>query len=495
MSKEKKLIVDNEIETNEVYYEITGLILVLISVIIIVDVGIISHLLKLVSKFLIGDWYFVIAILLMTYGVNLIIKKEQASLKSNRFLGFYIMILAFMMFTHTTVFMYINNSYNNNLTGTWFYYVDLINNYNDQIVAGGGIIGGVLYISIFNILGMFGIYAINLLLIIIGLVFITNSTVYGMYYTVKDRLIRFYNYLKSRYNNFMKREILTNQFNKGSIFKSNSLLKKQSRINKKLLDEVLKYLYSNGVLVNIEKINTSFYLSEYIITILEGNINDKHISSINKLIPTSSKISVNNDQLSILLINNNELDYSKSALSMKSNKKIISIGLGITNLSVDLKLTNFRSLVFNITNHSDLQIYNVYVDYIVNIKKKNVHVYTDSGIVYEDNEAYINDADQFSKLIDSILMNLSKNKTNFEHILILNNTKRLKENIQSKINLIINSHLLIGISVIILNYTNTNKELKLPDNNITVSPILFDNKHSIKYSYIEKNENKIIVQV
>ncbi len=495
MSKEKKLIVDKEEDTKEVYYEIIGLVLILVSVIIIVDVGIVSHLLKLISKFLIGDWYFIIAILLMTYGVNLIIKKEKASLKSNRYIGVYIVLLAFMMFTHTTVFVYINNSHDNNLSGTWLYYVNLINNYNDEIIAGGGIIGGLAYVSIFNILGMFGIFSINLLLIIIGLVFITNSTLYGMYYGIKDRTIRVYNYTKSKYNNFLKREILTNQFNKGAAFKSNSQLKKQASLNKKILDEVLQYMYSNSLLGRIETINTSFYLSEYIITIVDGEIKDKHLVSISKLIPGINKISANENQISIITINENEVNYSKSALTMRSNKKVISIGIGIKNTPVDIKLSNFRSLTFNITNYHDLSVYNEYIDYVVNTRKKEVFVYYDNGITYEDNPSYINDLEVFSTLIDKLLMIASKNNNYGEKLIIVNNTKRLNEQLRSKINLLLNSHALNGISVILLNYNMTNKELKLPDDNISIYPIPLDRKSSIKYSYIEKSNNKVIVQI
>ncbi len=495
MSKEKKLIVDNEADTKEVYYEIIGLVLILVSVIIIVDVGIVSHLLKLISKFLIGDWYFVIAILLMTYGVSLIINKEKASLKSNRYLGIYIVLLALMMFTHTTVFLYINNSYDNNLSGTWLYYVNLINNYNEQIIAGGGIIGGLIYISIFNILGMFGIFSINLLLIIVGLVFITNSTLYGMYYSIKDRTVRIYHFTKSKYSNFLKREILTNQFNKGAAFKSNSLLKKQSTLNKKVLDEVLKYMYSNSILGKIDAVNTSFYLSEYIITVVDGEITDKHLQNISKLIPNVNKTTIIENQISIIVVNDNEISYSKSALTMKSNKKIISIGVGIKNTPIDLKLSNFRSLTFNITNYQDLTVYNDYIHSLTNIKKKDIYVYYDNGITYEDNPSYINDIDTFSKLIDSLLMTASKNKDHGDKLIVVNNTKRLDEHLRSKINLLLNSHALNGISVILLNYNVTNKDIKLPDDNISIYPIPLERKSSIKYSYIEKSTNKVIVQI
>ncbi len=495
MSKEKKLIIDKEADTKEVYYEIIGLVLILLSVIIIVDVGIVSHLLKLTSKFLIGDWYFVIAILLITHGVNLIIKKDKASLKSNRYLGVYIVLLAFMMFTHTTVFVYINNSYDNNLTGTWLYYVNLINNYNNEIIAGGGIVGGLAYISIFNILGTFGIFSINLLLIIVGLVFITNSTLYEMYYAVKDRTSRIYNFTKSKYSNFLRREILTNQFNRGAAFKSNSLLKKQSTLNKKRLDEVLKYMYSNGILARIETINTSFYLSEYIITIVDGEINSKHLDSVNKLIPDINYITTTQNQISIIIINENQINYAKSALTMKSNKKVLSIGIGVKNTPIDLKLSNFRSMTFNITNYHDLSIYNEYINYLVTIKKKNIYVYYDNGITYEDNPIYINDVTAFSNLIDTLLTTASKGYDTSEKLIIVNNTKRLNDQLRSKINLLLNSNALKGISVIMLNYNITNKDIKYPDDNISIYPIPFSNKPSIRYSFIEKSSTKIIVQI
>ncbi len=495
MSKEKKLIVDKEVNTNEVYYEITGLILILVSVIIIVDVGIVSHLLKLMSKFLIGDWYFVIAILLIVHGVNLITRKEKASLKSNRYIGFYIILLAFMMFTHTTVFIYIENSYNNNLTGTWLYYVDLINNYNSEIIAGGGLLGGIAYISIYNILGMFGIFSVNILLIIIGLVFITNSTIYEMYYGVRNRLSIVYNFIKSKYSNFLKREILTNQFSRGSVFKSNTLLKKQSVINKKYLDEVLKYLYSNSILGKVEKTDTSYYISEFTLTVVDGEVNNRHIENISKLIQNIAYIKMEDNIISIIIKNEHEIPYPKSVLTMKSNKNVISVGIGIKNTSVDLKLSNFRSIIFNITSYNDLPTYNEYIDNLASIKNKTIYVYSDSGIVYEDNSSYINDESSFSDIIDTFLMNASKNKNTTEKILVVSNTKRLSEQLRSKINLLLNSHVVSKLSVIILNYNGVNKDIKLPHDNITVYPIQFGRNSSIKYSYIEKNNNKVIVQI
>ena len=80
--------------------ELTGLILVLVSIIGIGNFGPVGHIVKSFSIFLMGTWWSIFIIILLILGLFMIIKREPPKFFSGRLIGLYIALIALLAFSH-----------------------------------------------------------------------------------------------------------------------------------------------------------------------------------------------------------------------------------------------------------------------------------------------------------------------------------------------------------------------------------------------------------
>ena len=159
MAKKKK----RKDETDKVKFstELTGLILLLISVIGIGSFGPVGHLIKSFAIFVMGTWWALLIVLLLILGLYMILNRKLPKFFSSRLIGLYVLLLAILAASHIE---YITNetglSLGAMLQNTVENFLNTVNDagYFNLTQMGGGILGaffGWLFVSLFDIKGTY----------------------------------------------------------------------------------------------------------------------------------------------------------------------------------------------------------------------------------------------------------------------------------------------------------------------------------------------------
>lgn len=175
MAKKKKR--KDETEKIKFSAELTGLILILISVIGMGPFGLVGHTIKDFAIFLMGSWWILLIVILLVLGTYMILKRNLPKFFTSRLIGFYILLIALLTLSHMK---YITNNPDITIQVIFKNTIDIFletigknNNYANLIQMGGGIIGAffswlfVFLVDIkgtYIILGVFGVFGLIMFL-------------------------------------------------------------------------------------------------------------------------------------------------------------------------------------------------------------------------------------------------------------------------------------------------------------------------------------------
>lgn len=176
---DKKFIYNNEV---------TGIILILISIIGICRYGPVGRFISSFAVFLVGTIYPVLLIMFLLLGLYLIVKREAPNYFSSKLLGLYTFILALLIFLH------IDYVTMNDLKGVTifketidnvlltFKNVDAISN------AGGGIFGALLSFVFVSLFSIEGTKIVVGGLVVLGFILFLNVSIYDTFIKIKSGL-------------------------------------------------------------------------------------------------------------------------------------------------------------------------------------------------------------------------------------------------------------------------------------------------------------------
>jgi len=105
--KDKKSKEEIKQSPGQFYYESIGMVLLIITVVIVAKLGTIGDFFVVFLKVLFGDWYLLIVVLIMIFGIYLILNHHGFNFKNQRFLGYVFCTLSILMLTHFSVHNYI----------------------------------------------------------------------------------------------------------------------------------------------------------------------------------------------------------------------------------------------------------------------------------------------------------------------------------------------------------------------------------------------------
>lgn len=176
---DKKFIYNNEV---------TGIILILISIIGICRYGPVGRFISSFAVFLVGTIYPVLLIMFLLLGLYLIVKREAPNYFSSKLLGLYTFILALLIFLH------IDYVTMNDLKGVTifketidnvlltFKNVDAISN------TGGGIFGALLSFVFVSLFSIEGTKIVVGGLVVLGFILFLNVSIYDTFIKIKSGL-------------------------------------------------------------------------------------------------------------------------------------------------------------------------------------------------------------------------------------------------------------------------------------------------------------------
>ncbi|ERJ13695.1 DNA translocase FtsK [Haloplasma contractile] len=183
MSKEKsRKLVNDETKEGLIYFEIWGIALILLSIIIISELGTIGAALYVFIKFAFGDWYWLILIYQFYYGIMLILYHEFPTYKLIKIRGLLFILSGILINSHFAIYHTVNNNdgFFNIIGQTWNVYMTYLDDPNADLITGGGIVGAVLFQVVYTLLGTIGTYFIAYALLLFGVAYVFERTIYDL---------------------------------------------------------------------------------------------------------------------------------------------------------------------------------------------------------------------------------------------------------------------------------------------------------------------------
>ncbi|KGX93116.1 cell division protein FtsK [Pontibacillus halophilus JSM 076056 = DSM 19796] len=181
----------------QVKYELIGLLLVFLAIFgsgaSVVAGGAIPLGLEHLFHFFFGIWYFVVSLFLLSTGIYLMVKRKTPAFLHKRLIGFYIVFLSILLFTHVQTFEEImNNSVEPSiLRTTWKHYGGYVSGDIPAVQLGGGIIGGALFAFTYYLFAPAGAKIVAFFAFIIGVIFMTDWSIGNMLHTLWEKVRAF----------------------------------------------------------------------------------------------------------------------------------------------------------------------------------------------------------------------------------------------------------------------------------------------------------------
>lgn len=445
MGKDKKRkITENEKKETMFYYETTGVILIIISAVLILQLGQIGYWLYILFKVLFGDYYFIYVFLIMYIGFYSLFVHKPFNLKNQRFVGFVFMGLGIMIFCHIPVHNYVISKSGNYFNDTWnIYYAFLTLGYGD--VLGGGLIGAVIFYLAYIMFGLFGVCLIAVLIIILGFSLFINKSI-GELINFTISKLKSIKSLTANFNHFFKYEIGPTNKNVYDFYKSKKQISlklfndvdnnihrnfqiKLSNENKTTINSILNNLrleYKEVEMVISYNVTTYKYI---IFTDFDQNILFKKLKNVidEKILYGQSNNKV------IIQINNNHNQYYSLKTMLQSQKSLIGnfnlpLGVDTNNKLIEIDMTLCCGIMVFCKN-SEIY-YRIIINIFISLLVKNpinyyeIYLYDDSDyqnkyssyfdniILKCENCALIDYILQIKKEVDIRLEKLDKAKVN-----------------------------------------------------------------------------------
>ncbi|MDM5189500.1 DNA translocase FtsK [Bacillus sp. DX4.1] len=161
------------------YYEIVGLTLFALSIITILQLGVVGKAFVLFFRFFFGEWYIIGVLGVIALSIAFVIKRAWPNLLNKRLIGVYLIILAILMFSHITLFNLLSkegtveNASVIVSTKDLFFYE--MKKGVESVHLGGGMFGALMFATCYFLFDEVGAYIVGIILVILGILCITNK--------------------------------------------------------------------------------------------------------------------------------------------------------------------------------------------------------------------------------------------------------------------------------------------------------------------------------
>ena len=183
MAKKKKRKQEEEEKKFQLPIEVQGVLYIILAILGFgpgKPLGLIGRLVRSFATFLFGTWDIIFIIVLLIMGIYLILKKQYPSLFDKRLIGFYILVIGILVYSHLK-YIELNDGNSAIFQESWNDIMSVINSIMTNVnfkTIGGGMIGCVLSV-IFKILFDYqGTQIISILLMILGVCLFTGISIF-----------------------------------------------------------------------------------------------------------------------------------------------------------------------------------------------------------------------------------------------------------------------------------------------------------------------------
>ena len=189
------------------FYEVFGLIMIGIAVIIMFEFGVVGRALSSLSRFLIGNWHGAVPLLLIVQALIFMIRRKLGGWKNRIIIGSLFILASFILFSHVYLFKELNASRvlmsNSAIKETWKVLIT-----NDGIATrsgalGGGMIGAIIFAMFYSMFDSAGATVAGVLILLIGVVLLTGKAFVPY---IAEGTPKLYETIKTQFSNLMNRE-------------------------------------------------------------------------------------------------------------------------------------------------------------------------------------------------------------------------------------------------------------------------------------------------
>ncbi|WP_016936074.1 FtsK/SpoIIIE family DNA translocase [Bacillus siamensis] len=180
MAKKKRKSKKKQESKLNLKYELSGLLCVAISIIAVLQLGVVGQTFVYLFRFFAGEWFILCLIALFLLGISLFWKKKSPSLLTRRKAGLYCIIASILLLSHVQLFK--NLSHHGSIRSasvignTWELFMMDMKQQAASPDLGGGMIGAVLFAASHFLFASTGSQIMAIVLILMGLILVTGRS-------------------------------------------------------------------------------------------------------------------------------------------------------------------------------------------------------------------------------------------------------------------------------------------------------------------------------
>ncbi|MFP5200186.1 MULTISPECIES: FtsK/SpoIIIE family DNA translocase [Bacillus] len=221
-------------------YELNGLVCIAIAIIAILQLGVVGQTFVHLFRFFAGEWFILCLIGLFLFGVTIFWKKQIPDILTRRKAGLYCIIASILLLSHVKLFQHLSSAgvigSQSVIRNTFELFLMDMKGETGSPDLGGGMIGAVLFAASYFLFAQAGSQIMAIVLMLIGIVLITNRSLQEM---VKKVTIPVSQFMVKQWKAFVEDMKGIRQAKKSASSQKTSEKKKRSRIQEEDEDDLI----------------------------------------------------------------------------------------------------------------------------------------------------------------------------------------------------------------------------------------------------------------
>ncbi|NTU26587.1 DNA translocase SpoIIIE [Bacillus tequilensis] len=262
MAKKKRKSRKKQAKQLNIKYELNGLLCIAISIIAILQLGVVGQTFIYLFRFFAGEWFILCLLGLLVLGVSLFWKKKTPSLLTRRKAGLYCIIASILLLSHVQLFKHLTHKGSiesaSVVRNTWELFLMDMNGSSASPDLGGGMIGALLFAASHFLFASTGSQIMAIVMILIGMILITGRSLQE---TLKKWMSPIGRFIKEQWFAFID-DMKSVKTNMKQSKKTKTPSKKQKPVRKKQAEQELSDEEENSEavspLIHSEPIISSF---------------------------------------------------------------------------------------------------------------------------------------------------------------------------------------------------------------------------------------------
>ncbi|MFW0808553.1 FtsK/SpoIIIE family DNA translocase [Bacillus pumilus] len=248
-------------------YELNGLVCIAIAIIAILQLGVVGQTFVHLFRFFAGEWFILCLIGLFLFGVTIFWKKQIPDMLTRRKAGLYCIIASILLLSHVKLFQHLSSAgaigSQSVIRNTFELFLMDMKGETGSPDLGGGMIGAVLFAASYFLFAQAGSQIMAIVLMLIGIVLITNRSLQEM---VKKVTLPVSQFMVKQWKAFVEDMKGIRQAKKSAPSQKTVEKKKRSRIQEEDKDDQILMEEETSVPDNSQPIISSFADRDDILT-------------------------------------------------------------------------------------------------------------------------------------------------------------------------------------------------------------------------------------